>query len=49
MSAESEELARLRRDLEAQEAFKADLSPWKRRYVPPVSSRIRDEDPRERD
>lgn len=49
-SPESEEFTRLRRDLEDQEAFKADPNPWKRRYVPPVPPvRIIEMDPRERD
>lgn len=48
-SPESEELAKYRRDLEDQEAFKSNPNPWKRQYVPPPSSRINEKDPRCRD
>lgn len=49
-SPESIEFTTWRRDLEAQEAFKANPSPWKRRYIPPVEpARIIEIDPRERD
>jgi hypothetical protein len=49
MTPEQEELAKLRRDLEEQEAFKADPHPWKRRYVKLPTGRIDETDPRERD
>ena len=49
MTEEQQELAKLRRDMEDQEAFRANPNPWKRRYVPAPTSRINELDPRERD